>query len=414
VRDAAKVKRVDPPAENRAPLPLTGVRVVEFVHMVMGPVCGLILADLGAEVIKVEPVGGDNTRRLTGSGAGFFVTFNRNKKSLALDMSSPAGRALVERLLATADVVTENFRSGAMRRLGLDYERVRALRPEIVYCSLKGFLPGPYARRTALDEVVQMMGGLAYMTGPPGRPLRAGASVNDIMGGMFGVIAILSALRERDATGRGQQVGSALFESNVLLVAQHMAQYAVSGVPAPPMPERLSAWAIYDVFRTRDGEQVFVGVVTDSQWRRFCEYFEQPALYADPSLASNNLRVAARDRLLPRVREVFGARTRAELMQACEAIDLPFAPITRPHELFEDPHLNAAGGLLEVTDPGAGPVRVPALPLELDGRRLGLRLDAPRVGEHTGALLGELGLDECEVAALAADGVIALDPYRRA
>jgi crotonobetainyl-CoA:carnitine CoA-transferase CaiB-like acyl-CoA transferase len=193
------------------PLPLAGIRVVECTHMVMGPTCGMILADLGAEVIKVEPVGGDNTRRLQGSGAGFFAAFNRNKKSLAVDTQDPRGREIVLKLVAGADVFCENFRSGAMARLGFDYASMSALNPRLVYVSHKGFLPGPYEHRTALDEVVQMMGGLAYMTGPEGRPLRAGSSVNDIMGGMFGALGALAALRLRDATGRGREVASALF-----------------------------------------------------------------------------------------------------------------------------------------------------------------------------------------------------------
>ncbi len=394
-------------AEPALELPLAGVRVIEFVHMVMGPSCGLILGDLGAEVIKVEPVHGDNTRRLSGAGSGFFVTFNRNKKSLAVDVKSPQGLDVIHRLLATADVLTENFRPGAMDRLGLGYEDVCALRPDIIYCSLKGFLPGPYEHRAALDEVVQMMGGLAYMTGPPGRPLRAGSSVNDIMGGMFSVIAILSALRQRDATGRGQKVGSALFENNVLLVAQHMMQFAVSGQAASPMPERLSAWAIYDVFDTADGEQLFVGVVTDTQWQVFCERFELAGLYADPDLATNQLRVQARDRLIPAVASLFAGWTKADLMAVCESIGLPYAPITRPEELFDDPQLNAPGALLPVTDPRTGPTRVPALPMELSGQRLGVRLDVPRLGEHSDALLRELGYRDAEIAALLESGVVA-------
>ena len=391
--------------------PLAGVRVVEFVHMIMGPSCGLILGDLGAEVIKVEPVSGDNTRRLKGTGAGFFITFNRNKKSLAVDVKSPQGLDVVKRLLASADVVTENFRPGAMQRLGLDYEGVRALRPDIVYCSLKGFLPGPYEHRPALDEVVQMMGGLAYMTGPPGRPLRAGSSVNDIMGGMFAVIAILAALRERDATGQGQKVGSALFENNVLLVAQHMAQYAVTGKAPAPMPQRLSAWAIYDVFDTRDAGQLFVGVVTDTQWKVFCERFGLDELYADPELATNPMRVEQRPRLIPLVAQLFAGWDKAELIAVCEAIGLPYAPITRPEDLFDDPHLAAPGAMVEVSLPGKNEkVRVPALPLELSGRRPGLRLDVPRPGEHTAALLRELGFTPAQIASLAAGGVVALDP----
>jgi crotonobetainyl-CoA:carnitine CoA-transferase CaiB-like acyl-CoA transferase len=392
-----------------AELPLAGVRVVEFVHMVMGPSCGLVLGDLGAEVIKVEPVSGDNTRRLVGAGSGFFVTFNRNKKSLAVDVKSPAGLEVVQRLLASADVVTENFRPGAMERLGLDYESVRELRPDIIYCSLKGFLPGPYEHRAALDEVVQMMGGLAYMTGPPGRPLRAGSSVNDIMGGMFAVIAILSALRQRDATGRGQKVGSALYENNVLLVAQHMMQFAVSGEAAAPMPARTSAWAIYDVFDTADGEQLFVGVVTDTQWQVFCERFELAELFADPTLTTNHQRVQARDRLIPAVASLFAGWSKADLMDVCESIGLPYAPITRPEDLFDDPQLNAPGAMLSVTHPEAGALRLPALPMEMSGRRLGVRLDVPRLGEHSEALLQELGYADDEIAALKRSGVIGVD-----
>ena len=390
-------------------LPLDGIRVVEFVHMVMGPTCGMVLADLGAEVVKVEPVRGDNTRRLTGSGAGFFVTYNRNKKSLAVDVKSAEGRAAVERLLDSADVVIENFRPGAMQRIGFDYDTLSTRNPGLVYCSLKGFLEGPYEDRTALDEVVQMMGGLAYMTGPPGRPLRAGASVNDVMGGMFGAIAVLAALRQRDATGKGQQVKSALFENNVLLVAQHMMQYAVSGRPAAPMPNRISAWGIYDVFDTADGKQVFVGVVTDSQWALFCEHFGVRALRADPSLASNSQRVAARDRLLPIVRELFLDMDQATLMQICEAIGLPFAPITRPEELFDDPHLKASGGLLDITLPNGEAARVPGLPIVLGGKRLGVRLNVPRIGEHTRPLLRELGFSDDALDVLEASGVIAGD-----
>jgi len=219
------------------PLPLAGIKVVEFSHMVMGPSCGLILADLGADVVKVEPVpAGDNTRRLPGSGAGFFATFNRNKRSLALDLKTPEGIELAKKLIQEADVVTENFRPGGIDALGLGYDALKTTNPSLIYCSLKGFLSGPYEQRAALDEVVQMMGGLAYMTGPPGRPLRAGASVNDIMGGMFAAIGILAALNERTRTGQGQLVKSALFENNMFLVAQHMIQFAVTGKPASPMP----------------------------------------------------------------------------------------------------------------------------------------------------------------------------------
>ncbi len=392
--------------EARA-LPLTGIRVVEFVHMVMGPTCGLVLADLGAEVIKVEPApDGDNTRRLGGSGAGYWMTYNRNKKSLSVDLKSADGKAVIERLLASADVVTENFRPGAMEALGLGYDDVRALKPDIVYCSMKGFLPGPYEHRTALDEVVQMMSGLAYMTGPEGRPLRAGASVNDVMGGMFGAIAILAALHERSRTGQGQRVQSGLYENSAFLVAQHMMQYAVTGKPAAPMPSRVSAWAVYDVFAARDGQHVFVGVVTDSQWKAFCAEFGFDAFAADPLLATNTARVQARDRILPPIRECFAALDKQALMDHCERAGLPYAPIVRPHDLFDDRHLVESGGLADVSLPDGREVKVPMLPVMMDGRRFGTRLDVPAAGSHVDALLVELGYRPDEIERMKREGAV--------
>ncbi|MEY3146068.1 MAG: hypothetical protein RL342_1739, partial [Pseudomonadota bacterium] len=247
---------------SKPTLPLTGLRVVEFTHMVMGPTCGMVLADLGAEVIKVEPIEGDRTRHLLGAGAGFFPMFNRNKKSIAIDLRLPDGAALARRLAASADVVAENFKPGTMAKYGLDYASLSQTDPRLIYVSHKGFLPGPYDHRTALDEVVQMMGGLAYMTGRPGDPLRAGSSVNDIMGGMFGAIGAMGALIQRGITGRGQEVQSALYENNVFLVGQHMLQYAITGRAAAPMPDRISAWGIYDIFTVKDGEQIFLAAVS--------------------------------------------------------------------------------------------------------------------------------------------------------
>ena len=396
-------------------LPLAGIRVVEFTHMVMGPTCGLILGDLGAEVIKVEPLAGDSTRRLIGSGAGFFGTFNRNKKSLAVDVKQAQGREIVLRLLAQADVFSENFKGGTMDKLGFGYAALSSLNPGLIYVSHKGFLPGPYDHRTALDEVVQMMGGLAYMTGPEGRPLRAGTSVNDIMGGMFGAIGALAALAQRGKTGRGQEVQSALFENNVFLVAQHMMQFAVTGKPASPMPSRISAWAVYDVFTVQGGEQIFLAAVSDTQWGLMCAEFDFADLKADPRLVSNNARVQARDWMLPALRERFAPFAAAELGARFEKIGLPYAPITRPQDLFDDPHLTATGGLAAVTLPpdasGAGraiDTRTALLPIALDGERLGLRAPPPGIGQHTEDLLRELGYDAAAVEAMRKSGVIGM------
>ncbi|MGJ3647724.1 CaiB/BaiF CoA transferase family protein [Sphingomonas sp. GlSt437] len=350
--------------------PLAGLKVVEFTHMVMGPAAGAILASLGAEVTRIEPEGGDPTRNLIGSGSGYFPMYNRHKGTISADLKSPAGLARATALAASADILIENFRPGALDRLGLGYEALSAINRQLVYCSLKGFLPGPYESRTALDEVAQMMGGLAYMTGPPGRPLRAGSSVIDVTGGMFGVIAILAAIEERHRTGKGQKVQASLFETTVYLVGQHMAQKAVTGQAAAPMPARISAWAIYDVFETKD-DPVFIGVVSDPLWKKFCALFGLDALWADEGLRKNNDRVRQRERLLPEIRKLIGGFTRAEVVDRLEGTGIPFAPIARPEDMFEDPHLLASRGLEPVTLMDGSETFLPALPIVLDGKRTG-------------------------------------------
>ena len=388
-------------------LPLEGVRVVEFAHMVMGPSCGLVLADLGAEVIKVEPLAGDNTRRLEAAGAGFFPVFNRNKKSLAVDLQKAEGRELVLRLLKTADVLTENFRPGALDKLGFSFSALREHNPRLIYCSLKGFLKGPYEHRLALDEVTQMMGGLAYMTGLPDRPLRAGSSVIDIMGGTFAALGVVCALRERERTGRGQEVTSALFESTAYLVAQHMAQFELTGEAPLPMSVKRPAWGVYDICETADGGKLFVGVVTDTQWEVFCREFGEDELARDERLTTNAKRVKERGWLIPRVNEITRRHALADLAAKLEAIGLPFAPIARPWDLLDDPHLNAAGGLLE-TKINSKSIRVPALPLSLGGKRLGKRSDPPAVGQHVRELLAELGCSPDEIEKLRERRIVAL------
>jgi crotonobetainyl-CoA:carnitine CoA-transferase CaiB-like acyl-CoA transferase len=398
-------------AAEPIPQPLAGLRVVEFTHMVMGPTCGMILADMGAEVIKVEPIDGEGTRRLLGAGAGFFPMFNRNKKSLAADLHHPEGAAVARRMAASADVVVENFKPGTMAKYGLDYTALSSANPRLIYVSNKGFLPGPYDHRTALDEVVQMMGGLAYMTGRPGDPLRAGTSVNDIMGGMFAAIATLGALVQRGVTGRGMEVQSALFENNVFLMGQHMLQYAMTGRHPAPMPARDNPWAVYDVFTVKGGEQIFLAAVSDAQWFTFCDVLGFADLKADPGLATNNQRVERRDALLATLRDRLADRSAGDLAGLFERVGLPFAPIRRPEDLYDDPHLNATGGLADVRlpdgDKAGTTVKTTLFPITLQGHRLGVRLHPPKMGEHTTELLAAIGYGCEQIDALLARAAVA-------
>jgi crotonobetainyl-CoA:carnitine CoA-transferase CaiB-like acyl-CoA transferase len=387
-------------------LPLAGVRVVEFSHVVMGPACGLVLADLGADVVKVEPPTGDKTRTLGAASAGVFTTYSRNKRSVALDVRAPSGLEFAKRLIGEADVLIENFRPGALEAVGLGYAALEAEMPRLVYCSLKGFLSGPYEQRVALDEVVQMMGGLAYMTGPPGQPLRAGASVNDVMGAVFAVVGIVSALYERDRTGQGTLVKAGLFENNAFLVAQHMARFAITGVASRPMPLREPGWGVYDVFETGDGESVFLAVVTDTQWRTFCAAFGLSELGEMEALATNRLRVEARDWLLPRLAAVLRLRTLDQICDVCEAVGVGFGPIRAPHELFDDPQLARPDARVDVTLEDGTSTWLPALPIELDHRRLRGRREPPRLGEHTAEVAESLGYSPEEIAELMDAGVL--------
>jgi crotonobetainyl-CoA:carnitine CoA-transferase CaiB-like acyl-CoA transferase len=385
----------------------SSLRVLEFSHAVLGPACGLVLADLGAEVIRIEPPTGDPTRTLKGFGTGYYPFFNRNKKSVAIDIKTAAGREIVHQLIATADVLIENFAPGTMERLGLGYDDLAAAYPRLIYCSLKGFLPGPYANRLALDEVVQMMSGLAYMTGPAGRPLRAGASIIDIMGGTYGAIAVLAALREREATGKGQLVGSALFETAAFIMGHHMAYAAITQEPVPPMPERVSAWAIYRTFTTADGEMVFIGVTSDKQWARFCDLFARRDWLADERLASNNGRIDQRDWLLPQIADLIANTSTADVLHRCEQAGLPFSPIARPEDLFDNEQLVAGNSLLATTLPDGRQTRLPRLPLLLHGQGATLRQHPPQIGEQTRPLLAELGLTAETIEQLMAAGVVA-------
>lgn len=392
--------------DSEKPLPLSGLKVIDLGHTVMGPTTGMILADMGAEVVRVERTPkGDHTRYLKGFGSGFYPFFNRNKKSLCLNLKDQEGKDIFGRLAAWADVLIENFAPGTMERLGLDYAALSKINPGLVYCSLKGFMPGPYEERLALDEVVQMMGGLAYMTGPTGRPLRAGASVTDMMGGMFGVIGTLAALRERDRTGRGRKVTATLFESVAFLMGQHMAYRAVTGESAPPMPERVSSWAIYELFKTKDDKQVFIGITSDQQWVRFCKVFGFDDLAGDIRLETNNQRIDERPRLIPELSRRFAELSKAEIIKKAEKASIPFAPVSRPEDLFDDPQMNA-NGLLETLLPNGERTKLPRLPLRVGDHDFSLRANPPRVGEGGDEVLNELGLSQTEIDGLKQRGII--------
>ena len=380
--------------------PLSGIKVIEMTHMVMGPAVGSILGDLGADVVKIEPLTGDKTRKLKKSGSGYFLTYNRNKRSIALDVKTSEGREVVLKLLSTADVFIENFRPGAMDKLGFGHKELETINPQLIYCSAKGFLNGPYQHRTALDEVAQMMGGLAYMTGPPGQPLRAGSSVIDIMGGMFGVIAILAALQERQKTEKGQKVTSSLYENVVYLMGQHMAQTATTGEAPPPMSVRVSAWAVYDIFEAKNKEQIFIGVVSDSQWKSFCQSFGLVDFIEDKDMDINSGRVEKRDIIIPKLQELFKTFTKKELMEKLDQTGLPFAPINKPEDLFDDPHLNESGGLLKIEIPDGGSTKLPAMPIEMNDRRFDVHQQVPKVGEHSKEILEEIGLSDNVIESL--------------
>jgi crotonobetainyl-CoA:carnitine CoA-transferase CaiB-like acyl-CoA transferase len=380
--------------------PLEGVRVVEMSHMIMGPSCGMFLCFLGAEVIKVEPPGGDKTRHLSGMGRGFFPTFNRGKKSVKLDLKAPAGVFALERLLSTADVFVENFRDSSLAEMGFAPDVLRRKFPRLIIASCKGFLHGPYEDRTAMDEVVQMMTGMAYMTGPAGRPLRIGSSANDIMGGLFGAFSVLGALLERERDGHGHAIRVGLFENCLLLVAQHMVQFDIEGTEAPPMPEREFSWPVYDIFLTREARQIFVGAVTEGQWVKLCRILELTDLLEDPSLQARMDQINARSRTLPVFERAIAERSFADLVDQFEAAGIPFSPVLRPAEMYDDPHVNRPGGLFSSALPEGGRFRAPGLPVEIDGQPVrGATLDIPAPGADTEAVLAELGLERSEILA---------------
>ena len=392
------------------PLPLAGLRVLELGHIVAGPTASLILADLGADVIKIEhPDGGDQARRMPGAGSGYYF-FNRNKRSVAIDLKSPQGKTLFLTLARTADVCLDNYAPGALDRLGLGYDVLTRDNPRLVCMAIKGFLPGPYENRPSLDELAQMMGGLAFMTGPPGRPLRAGASIIDIGAATYGVIGILAALVRRGETGRGERLTSGLYETTVFWVGQWMARAVATGQPSRPMAEigqsvRMG-WGIFHLFATADDEQVFIGVTSNPHWERFCAAFGLPHLHADERLGTNEKRVNAQEWMLPLIREAVARYTSADLQQRLDCAGVPYAPLRRPDQLLDDPHLIESGQLLPVPMEDGRIGNLPKLPFASSAYDFTVRLPPPKLGEHTREVLAQAGLTESEIAALIASNAV--------
>jgi len=361
---------------------LSDIKVIEFSHVVMGPVCGQILGHLGADVIKVEPPPeGETARRLKGQGSGYFTFYNTNKRSLMIDLKFSEGKAVCYRLIDQADVVIENYAPGTLEKLGFGYEAIQMRNPRIIFCSLKGFLEGPYQNRLGLDEMIEMMSGLAFMNGLPGKPMRVGASVLDVLGGVFGVVGILTALREREVSGKGKRVEVGLFETAAYLMGQHMAQAALQKSALVPMSVRTSAWGVYDLFKSKDGEDVFIGITSDSQWMRFCQAFDFQELLANGQLKSNEERISARSWLLPMLQAKLSTLSLASILQLCEQAGIAFAPVLSPEALFTDAHMQF-GNLLPTRLPEGEMALLPNLPMTLDGAKSTIRLQPPAPGEH--------------------------------
>ena len=371
-------------------LPLSGIRIVEMSHMVMGPACGFVLAQLGAEVIKVEPEAGDKTRILGGMGTAFFPIFNRGKKSVVLNLKSPEGKSAMLKLLETADIFIENFKDDTIAKLGLDSATISKRMPNLIFGAHKGYLSGPYEHRPATDEVVQMLSGLAYMTGSRERPLRVGASMNDMMGGMFGAIGILAALLERERTSKGKEIRIGLFENSLFAVSQHMVQFLMTGEPVPPMPQRTHAWPVYDIFDTADERRLFIGVTTEVNWQVFCKALELDDMLSDPRLETITDRINARSWTIPTIAEKIKSYRSQELQNLLDSLSISFAPINAPHEMYSDPHVKRKGGLVDIINHDGKIYKTPALPLELNGTGLTGNETVPKLGEHTDEVLSSL------------------------
>jgi crotonobetainyl-CoA:carnitine CoA-transferase CaiB-like acyl-CoA transferase len=391
-------------------LPLEGMRVVEFGQIVSGPTAGLIFADMGADVVKVEPTDAGTPSRPNNLRNGSYFYFNRNKRGIALNIATPEGLEVALRLIKRADILIENMAPGTMDRLGLGYAKMRELNPRLIYCSIKGYLTGPNQSRTLMDEPGQMASGLAYMTGLPGQPLRAGASVVDIGAGTYAVIGVMAALLERQTTGKGQHITGGLFETALFYVGQHMSNAQLSGEEPVPMSTARSAkggrTAIYDLFKCKGGKQVFIGIMSDPQWVRACSVLGMDDLVDDPALKYNDGRGAQRDMLMARIGQAVADRECKDVVDALVKVGVTVAPVNTPLTVMDDEHVLAEGRTLPAQI-GKKSGRLPPLPYESSEYKFSVRHDAPaEPGKNTSEILRELGYTTEEVDALAGKAII--------
>ena len=398
--------------EEKQKLPLEGVRVLELSHIVAGPSGGVILGDMGADVIKIEhPDVGDTARGQSNQGTTFY-TFNRNKKYLALNLRQDKGKQIFEQLVAKSDVVLDNFAPGALDRMGLGYEWGRRINKRVIYCSIKGFLPGPYEDRPLLDELAQMAGGLAYLTGLEGKPMRAGASITDIGAATYGVTAILGALYRREQTGEGDCIQAGLYETIVFWISQYVTSAQIKGVNPPSRGLKESGmgktmgWGVYQLFPTRDAKKVFIAVTGNRHWAGLCDALGFDDWKNDPAYGNNRKRAALKGKIAERVAAAVQNYTYDEITQMLYKVLVPFAPVNTPMDLINERHLNEGGRWLTLKVPGHE-FKVPKLPFSLGRTRdFEVRHDPSALGAHTDSILADLGYTPADIERLKSEKVV--------
>ena len=403
---------------SASPKPLAGIKVLDISRVLAGPWCGQMLADMGADVIKIErPQRGDDTRHwgppwLSGSAeSAYYLCANRGKRSVTVDMATSEGQAVIKQLVEHSDVLIENFKVGGLKRYGLDYPSLKALNPRLIYCSITGFgQESPYAHRAGYDFMIQAMGGIMSLTGKPddepgGGPVKSGVAFTDIFTGLYAANAVLSALYQRRDTGTGCHIDMALMDVQVGVLANQALNYLTSG----KVPQRLGNAhpniVPYQAFATQDGHMI-VAVGNDDQFRRFCQVLSLPALAEDPRFATNGVRVQYRDQLVPVLEAALAQRGTDDWLSAFEAVGVPCGPINTLDRVFDDPHVKARGLKQTLPHSQAGHVDLVANPIRMNGESISATTAPPTLGEHTDAVLTDIGLTTEQRQALRDAGII--------